>query len=492
MKNVSMTEEKVHKIIVIGSGAASAGCILGLLDRGETEITVLDTGYEIEVDLENEIDHLKTLTEKEFVAEVWSKYYRNNRNKELVDKLTWGSSFVYDGSQEFSGLVNTGFKGSFAMGGLSRAWGTAIQRYRNEELQEWPIKLSELEPYYNSIEKIIPSTNNSKKKIKTQRYINKIFYNTKPFKKNKIDVFDATIALAADECTYCGQCLTGCYLDLLFSTKQIFKKLISEKRIHYIQKSKVLKINQTNGGTFEVICENNTFKARNVFLGAGCLHTTQIVTASMPTDEPILIEETAYILIPVFSLFFRKDKDNYHAASQKFLRYQDIHIQVYGYSPYIKHELQGKIPHWFPFKNFISEVLARHFLILQVFFNSKDSYKIEILKSSSEKLKLGAISERNTLKIKKKSLIKALFRSFLSRGAIVLSPFTIQAKVGRSFHFGGTFPMGKCVDKFGSFPNKKGLFLIDSSVFPNIPGSTILLTIMANAMRIGKESPLSD
>jgi choline dehydrogenase-like flavoprotein len=69
-------------------------------------------------------------------------------------------------------------------------------------------------------------------------------------------------------------------------------------------------------------------------------------------------------------------------------------------------------------------------------------------------------------------------------------PFSAHLnKVGSSYHSGGTFPMKLQpkiyeTDLNGLLYGTKNIHLIDSSTFPEIPSSTITLTIMANAHRI--------
>ena len=62
------------------------------------------------------------------------------------------------------------------------------------------------------------------------------------------------------------------------------------------------------------------------------------------------------------------------------------------------------------------------------------------------------------------------------------------------WHFGGTLPMKKnskiktCCNSSGELLGQKGLFIIDTSSFPSIPGSTIGMLTMANAYRIAKKA----
>ena len=61
---------------------------------------------------------------------------------------------------------------------------------------------------------------------------------------------------------------------------------------------------------------------------------------------------------------------------------------------------------------------------------------------------------------------------------------------GRGFHTGGTFPMRAApgpfeVDGLGRPHGFTRVHLVDSSIFPSLPATTITLSVMANAHRIG-------
>ena len=61
---------------------------------------------------------------------------------------------------------------------------------------------------------------------------------------------------------------------------------------------------------------------------------------------------------------------------------------------------------------------------------------------------------------------------------------------GEGNHSGGTFPMaskpsGFETDVLGRLKNWNKIHIVDSSVFPTIAPTTITLTVMANAHRIG-------
>ena len=73
--------------------------------------------------------------------------------------------------------------------------------------------------------------------------------------------------------------------------------------------------------------------------------------------------------------------------------------------------------------------------------------------------------------------------------AAPISPMLRAGLPGRGFHTGGTFPMRANpgpfeVDVLGRPHGFERVHVIDASVFPSLPATTITLSVMANAHRI--------
>jgi choline dehydrogenase-like flavoprotein len=78
-------------------------------------------------------------------------------------------------------------------------------------------------------------------------------------------------------------------------------------------------------------------------------------------------------------------------------------------------------------------------------------------------------------------------------GMVALTPLVRLNPLGSSFHCGGTFPMREApvageTDILGRPAGFRRVHLIDASIFPSIPASTITFSVMANAHRIATEA----
>src|SRR5207253_2913240 len=90
-------------------------------------------------------------------------------------------------------------------------------------------------------------------------------------------------------------------------------------------------------------------------------------------------------------------------------------------------------------------------------------------------------------------VIRKLLRHARDFGAFPVPPMLQIAPAGRGFHSGGTFPMrgqpGEFEsDSLGRPCGWQRIHAVDATVLPSVPATTITLSVMANAHRIGWES----
>ena len=91
---------------------------------------------------------------------------------------------------------------------------------------------------------------------------------------------------------------------------------------------------------------------------------------------------------------------------------------------------------------------------------------------------------------------RRLTRLMLRVGVLPLLPMKKLYKKPWSWHYGGTMPMSEnpkgdlATDVLGRPTGWSRVHVVDSSVFPSIPSTTMALVSMANACRIADQSPL--
>ncbi len=138
-------------------------------------------------------------------------------------------------------------------------------------------------------------------------------------------------------------------------------------------------------------------------------------------------------------------------------------------------------------------ILNRLWLV-QGYFHSNESSQVKLsYDPNGDQLAFQQIEKTDT-KERLSRLVTQFNRLSASIGGRLLSRSSILEKTGRGFHFGGSFPMSSNpgpgqTDILGRLWNSKRVHAVDASILPSIPATTITLTVMANAYRIGKEIP---
>jgi choline dehydrogenase-like flavoprotein len=137
-------------------------------------------------------------------------------------------------------------------------------------------------------------------------------------------------------------------------------------------------------------------------------------------------------------------------------------------------------------------------LIAQGYLHSDHSTAIEItlerrqaggdlLKLSAQPRKVGDVDAALARVVRKIAANRGRIR------AVPLAPLLQKTVPGRGYHSGGTFPMRRNPnflesDMLGRPGGLKRVHVVDSSVFPSIPATTITFSVMANAHRIATQA----
>ena len=167
-----------------------------------------------------------------------------------------------------------------------------------------------------------------------------------------------------------------------------------------------------------------------------------------------------------------------------------VHLQVYGMNEIFSDTLRTFLPRPLP----LGPITSRFFLF-QGFLPSEVSGRLELTITSAtakgDAILIEGVENPEALKFAKR--VKALLRKRLI-GFGLPAPLYLQlVPPGRSFHSGGSFPMGGqhpvfSSDLLGRPAGLKRVHIVNSACFPSIESSTIGFTIMANADRISRAS----
>lgn len=461
-------------IFVIGSSSSAIAASFALVNRG-LDVTMLDVG------IEPKIDSIKPI------------------KKDDPIKLARGSDYPYAEVRKNFKIIeskNVSCLPSFAQGGLTNVWGAFCENYSQENLKDWPINLADLQIHNQAIAEILKPTNTYQSSSQAQYLFSKWQKNSARLNKNGFSFSKPNLATNFTRCIYCGECQRGCPDDLIFSSRHQISKLKTYKNFKYLSDCVVNKIKESSNKV-EIsayrLSDKSTlnFEATQVFVGCGPIISTKLIADALGLQyQKIVLKDSSHFLIPcvMTKRIDGASTEKLHSLTQISAKLQNskistkpINLQLYSFMDHYLDAL-GLL------KNF--KFLSERLIAIQGHLDSSDSnlFSFELI---DDQIHLTELANPNTKKIVKKTA-DFLAKNFFDLGIFPLLPMVSISKIGRSFHYGGSFPMSSKNQKFASdiYGKPNGLeriHLIDASIFPSIAAGSITPTIMANAHRIASQ-----
>jgi ferredoxin len=424
----------------------------------------------------------------------------------VPEKLSYGSDYPYRGT------VAGSLRGSYAQGGLSNVWGSAMLPYRARDMADWPVRAEELAPGYSAAMGLLPVSAERdaleaewplfaepaaalRRGAQAERLMGELRRHEPGLREAGLRFGAARVAVRAADCIYCGACLNGCPRELIYSSRQSLAGL----KVDYVPDVVVARVEETEDGAQAVARDGRVFAGARVFVAAGVLNSAEIMLRSLRRDSVTLLDSQYYIF-PWLQLGAAPDvrRAALHTLAQMFVEIDDpaispfgVHLQVYGYNDIVGATLADKLGGLA--KVFPAGLLLNRMLIVQGYLHSAHSGTLEV--------RLAADGVQVTPRPGAQAAEKV--RQVLGKlgglaGMVKAYPLRALLQVtepGRGFHAGGSFPMAQRpgsgqTDVLGRVPGWRRIHLVDASVFPSIAATTITLTAMANAWRIGSLAAL--
>lgn len=519
---------------VIGSGPSAVACAKALLARNKT-VLMLDAGIRLETERACVVRQAADKNPAEWSSEEISaiKAGLSANSKGVPLKLQFGSDFPYRETDEKIPWFNNGagLKPSLALGGLSNVWGAAALPHRESDISDWPIKNSELAVHYRAVQKFMgissqcddleelfpqytegtpaltPSEQGKKLLNNLRRSRDKLRKRGWHFGQARVAVRAAANTDGAG-CIYCGCCMYGCPYGCIYNSADTVRVLHNHSKFTYYGDVIVKTIEETPNKILINAFHRKTgealsFEVDRAYLAAGVIPTAQIVLRSQKAyGHPLTLKDSQYFLVPL--LMFRRTKNVTSEAlstlSQLFIEInqphissRSIHLQVYTYSDTIGEAIRHSLG---PLKMLGSQLDGR-MIIVQGYLHSEESSTMTLTLNNEKDrdcLQLDARINPKTRTTVKRVLLE-LLRQSRKIGGVVLPPMLQLAEPGRGFHSGGSFPMRINPKPFesdllGRPHGWSRVHIVDASVLPAIPSTTITLPVMANAHRIGWDAAM--
>ncbi len=521
-------------IFVIGSGPAGVACASALLDGGE-KVTMLDAGLELERGRRRQRASLQSRPSTSWDKESLG-FLRDGvevTREGIPVKLAYGSDFPYRDPIGHPGSSEGAYsKPSFARGGLSNVWGASVLPYRTEDMTDWPITAEDLAPHYRAalammpfsarhdgLEEEFPLHHDSPGALgsssQAEALLRDLDQSAAVLASRGVRFGASRLAVQAEGaggkpgCVHCGKCIYGCPYEFIYNSAHTLERLRENSAFSYRPGVVVQRLAEVDSQV-EVLARHvdrgSTLRMRadRVFVAGGVFNTARITLASMDAfDEPLHALDNCYFLMPMVRYQGRPEvlNERLHTLAQVFIEMGDpalgphrAHLQVYTYNELFQEEVERVLGPFHRALPMVKRGMLSRLLLIQGYLHSDLSARIRLVlrrEFGEEEPSLDLAGEPNP---QTRPALTAIHRRLWSeRGLLRAVPVSQMMRVGlpgRGFHTGGTFPMKAKparlqTDVLGRLHGFTRVHIVDASVFPSLPATTITLSVMANAHRIG-------
>ncbi len=502
-------------IIVIGSGPTGVAVSRALLAQG-LKVTMLDIGLELEPERQQLLSRMSASPASAWRSAEFSPLHRPFRKEphSLPRKRAYGSDFVY--RLPTGGLRveqrGTAVPVSAAKGGLSNVWGGAMLPYRQRDIEGWPIPAAEMADHYRSVLEYVPQSAISDD-LEMQFPLfgrDSSALNTAPsvgrwlarLQKNRAALGNAGVIFGVPRL-----CLQGCPRRLIYCASESLRGLLSAPSFKYVGGAEVERIDEREGRVnvgFRQLPggSRSSFDAERAYVAAGPVGSARIMLASMNAyGHRLRMLDSQYFLLPLYRPreSGAKPDAEVHALAQLFLELEPeqgltraAHLQVYSGSEGVGQAIRDRLGFLGSLRGRAAAYIADRIFVIQGYLHSDDSstMRVSLRREADGEVLVIEAETASSMRSRVRAAVRKLWRVRSLMGVLPLVPALQLGVPGQGSHSGGSFPMRRSpgpfeTDVFGRVSGFNRIHVVDSSVFPSVPATTITLAAMANAHRIG-------
>jgi choline dehydrogenase-like flavoprotein len=434
----------------------------------------------------------------------------------------YGSDFAMESAAATLTQGDTiGLRASRAAGGLSNLWGAAVLPYRQADIADWPITTGDLAPHYRAVADFMPIAGQNddlnallpafdmagRTPIPPGPQALEILTRLSAAKP-RLDRLGAHIGAARTAvdapCTACGMCLHGCPWGYIYTSQRTLEALRQHPNFTYRPNLIARRFAETADGATLTLDTGEILTGQRLFIATGVLETARLVLASNPdANASLTLKDSQHAFVPMLHRWrpgTRPDRQPLTTLPQLFLEIAEpqvsphlVHAQIYTWNEQFARDLIANYGFGLRASAPFLRALARRLIVAQIFLHSDHSARIELRRAPDTRLI--ATPRQNpatepTLKRTKSHLAKIMANAGLTTLGFAARP----GSPGSSFHVGASIPMAKNPapnqsDRLGRPHGLERIHIVDASVLPSIPATTITFSAMANAHRIGSQTP---
>jgi choline dehydrogenase-like flavoprotein len=514
-------------VVIIGSGPAATATAHALCDAG-LGVTVLDAGDRIEAGRMELFENLAQSDPERWPPELARRARRAYPAdiKHVPNKPAYGSLFPYALNDPDLPIEceSADTLSSLAYGGLSNSWGAAILPFRQRDIEDWPVSLAELEPHYEAVLRFVPlaaehdelseilplytdTPGALRRGSQASALLSHLRRHARALRTAGFTFGASRLAVVAgttdsNRCRHCGLCLYGCPYRSIYNSAHTLQTLAREGRIDYRGGVYVDRLSEAGDSVAIDFHERKRpseigrLVASRVFVACGAISSTRLMLESMGHTQPVRLHDSQYFAIPMVTLRSTSVSvaTQGNTLAQVFVELEDarvsrhvVHLQIYGYNDIMLAALTRRLPAGEGTLERILQPLLGRMVVIQGFLHSADSPGLTITRDAGRLRIVGDDHASGTARV------SMLMRCIAAHARLLgMAPIPGVAHVGspgKSNHLGGSLPMrsdpGELeTDTLGRVPNWDRVHVVDASIFPSVPATTVTISVMANAHRI--------
>jgi len=514
---------------------------MALVRRG-LQVTLLDGGGELEPERRLAVDNLRAMDSSRWRGDAVSflRHATVPDRKGIGTKHNFGSDYPFRDADRLLGIEKKGCDttASLGVGGFSAVWGATVLPYLTSDTADWPFPIADLAPHYREVLSFVdlsaveddlaaafPLHTHRRDALRMSgqaaALLRDMQARREPLRAEGISFGTARVAVRAATrggkpgCVYCGLCMYGCPNGLIYSAAATLEILEANPLFRRVPGVIVDCLRETPTQEVEITGRQReggasvAFRASRVYLAAGAISSTRILLRSLGAyGRPVTLKDSQYFLFPLLRYAGQPGVrgEALHTLSQVFLEICDpaisehtVHIQVYTYNDLYAGALRKSFGRAARLAEPAMGPLLSRLLIMQGYLHSNHSPTIamtlERRPSGIDALALEGFSNRAAgTDAMLRRVVRKISRNGFRLKALPLGFLLHKTAPGRGYHSGGTFPMRRSPGEFESdvLGRPRGferVHVVDATVFPSIPATTITFSMMANAHRIATQAP---
>ncbi len=517
--------------IIVGSGAAgvmAAWALQGkrvlVLDVGRQSTGMPGIGSDWSANLYDERRRRSDLFDF-LIGEKFESLHNLHRKPVSLKLKAPMMQYIAGDAESLSPVRSANFDAvmSFAAGGLANAWGAGVYRFTSRDLEGFPVRQSELDPFYDELTRHIGVSGanddlirffGEDKELQPPLELSRFALDLLAgYQRRRSHFATSGVSIGRTRLAVLTRPHRGrqpygygnfeffrSHDPAVYNPAYTLSELIDGNRIGYQPERLVVGYTETEQGV-EVVARNpatgaaETFRARTLILAAGALNSAKLVLASNNDHETHLPWlDNPMSCVPLFRLrhigWKLDNRDSSMGQLNVIHEYRGTVLQgsVYGAAGPLRSDILFDLPFSITANASLMRRMAAATGLLMMFYpaDPHPGNYLRLAEDGTLELNYSAAAAGGPAR---GAAEKELIRVFRKIGFYTAAALCQYPPMGSSIHYAGTLPMRESPGRYQLYPDgrlqgTRNVYVADGACFPRLPAKNLTFTIMANAMRI--------